>query len=297
LTAVHGFADRAEWLAARRQGIGASESAAILGLNPYQSPAELYLRKLGEMPEQPESWPMKVGTFMEGLLAREYESRYGVNLDQQVFVRHAEHPWMFATLDGVTPDGEVVEFKTAGWRQASEWGEPETDEVPWNYLVQVQHQLEVTRLDRAYVFASIDRADPVRFRVERWPELGEFIADTCQLFWQHVCDRVPPYKFALRPTDARLWHLLHPETEGAVKLGRDEQDIVERRAEIALQMKQLEAERDALKLDLLAALGPFGSGSLPDGRVLTRKRVDVAEQVVRRKAYTFTDLRVKSPKA
>lgn len=40
------FASRAEWLAARRHGIGASEVSAILGLNPYRSCFEVWAQKM-----------------------------------------------------------------------------------------------------------------------------------------------------------------------------------------------------------------------------------------------------------
>ena len=38
---------REAWLAVRRQGIGSSDAAAAVGLNPYQSPLELWLNKTG----------------------------------------------------------------------------------------------------------------------------------------------------------------------------------------------------------------------------------------------------------
>lgn len=35
------FLSKAEWLAARRSGIGASEAAAVIGASPFLSPLEL----------------------------------------------------------------------------------------------------------------------------------------------------------------------------------------------------------------------------------------------------------------
>ena len=42
-----------EWLALRRTGIGGSDIAALLGMNRYTSPYELYLDKRGELPDIP----------------------------------------------------------------------------------------------------------------------------------------------------------------------------------------------------------------------------------------------------
>jgi predicted phage-related endonuclease len=38
---------REDWLAARKYGIGSSDAAAAVGLNPYQSPLELWMQKTG----------------------------------------------------------------------------------------------------------------------------------------------------------------------------------------------------------------------------------------------------------
>ena len=39
--------DRQEWLNVRKQGIGSSDAAAAVGLNPYQSQLELWMVKTG----------------------------------------------------------------------------------------------------------------------------------------------------------------------------------------------------------------------------------------------------------
>ena len=39
--------DRQEWLNVRKQGIGSSDAAAAVGLNPYQSQLELWMIKTG----------------------------------------------------------------------------------------------------------------------------------------------------------------------------------------------------------------------------------------------------------
>lgn len=38
---------RDEWLGVRKQGIGSSDAAAAVGLNPYKSQLELWLEKTG----------------------------------------------------------------------------------------------------------------------------------------------------------------------------------------------------------------------------------------------------------
>lgn len=44
---------REDWLAVRKQGIGSSDAAAAVGLNPYKSQLELWLEKLVVMATDP----------------------------------------------------------------------------------------------------------------------------------------------------------------------------------------------------------------------------------------------------
>lgn len=49
--------DRAEWLEYRKDGIGSSEVATILGLNPWETPYQLWRRKKGWTP--PKTKPLR----------------------------------------------------------------------------------------------------------------------------------------------------------------------------------------------------------------------------------------------
>ena len=41
--------NRKDWLKIRKQGIGASDAAAAVGISPYQSPLELWMIKTGRV--------------------------------------------------------------------------------------------------------------------------------------------------------------------------------------------------------------------------------------------------------
>ena len=55
---------RDKWLELRRQGIGGSDAAAIMGLNPWKTPMDIWLEKTGEFldDEEPENEKMYWGT-------------------------------------------------------------------------------------------------------------------------------------------------------------------------------------------------------------------------------------------
>ena len=57
--------NREEWLDVRKSGIGSSEVATIVGLNPFETPYQLWRRKRGLDAPQEENFAMKAGHYLE----------------------------------------------------------------------------------------------------------------------------------------------------------------------------------------------------------------------------------------
>lgn len=140
------------WLDARKQGIGSSDVAAAVGLNPYKSQLELWLEKTGRDGNLPkadphdEESPLYWGTLLEPLVAAHYTKRTGHRVRRINTVLQHPDPgkhWMLANIDreiiGV-PDVHILECKTAGINGAKLWKAG----VPEYVQLQVMHQLAVT---------------------------------------------------------------------------------------------------------------------------------------------------------
>lgn len=67
--------DIGQWLTVRKQGIGSSDAAAAVGLNPYKSQLQLWMEKTGRDGDLPktdpndESSPMYWGNLLEAIVA------------------------------------------------------------------------------------------------------------------------------------------------------------------------------------------------------------------------------------
>ena len=122
----------AEWLNARKNGIGASETAAILGLSRYKSAVDVYIDKTKEIiSPRPDSAASKRGRRLEPIVLDMYEEQYGAIHRNPPQVTSKQYPFMFASLDAArVDDGRPVEAKTAGKFVAFQWGEAETDDIP-----------------------------------------------------------------------------------------------------------------------------------------------------------------------
>lgn len=170
--------DRPAWLEARREGIGASECPAVLGLSPFETEASLAQRKAGLAPEIDESNLMKWGQLLEPAMLEAFldevnedvvapgEASWFGELDGNLWRHHdPDRSFMLATFDGrlVKPSGErgLCEMKLKRFG-ASEWREYG---VPDHVEAQAQHQMEVADVDFCVILVLLDPFDL------RWKEI------------------------------------------------------------------------------------------------------------------------------
>lgn len=194
---------RSEWLAVRRQGIGGSDAAAAVGLNPYQSQLELWMIKTGrfseDSPNESETKPdidskMYWGQVLEPIVAQHYTKVTGRKVRKvNAILQHADSDksWMLANIDyRVVGSDEVqlLECKTAGEYGAKLW----KDGVPEYVQCQVQHQLAVTGLQAADVCVLICGQQLKIYRIERDEELISKLIELERLFWHYVQSNIPP---------------------------------------------------------------------------------------------------------
>lgn len=144
-----------EWLAMRKEKIGASDAPVLMGMSPYDTPYTLWQKKLDLLPQTQMTWPMERGHNLEPLARAQISQQLGVDLAPQVKF-HASIPWMMATLDGLSEDRQtLVEIKCPGEvdHQIALSGE-----IPEKYYPQIQHQLEVCELEKGYYFSFNGKA-------------------------------------------------------------------------------------------------------------------------------------------
>ena len=227
LVSTRGIA-RETWLDVRRQGIGSSDAAAAVGLNPYQSQLELWMHKTGKGDLLPnidpldETSPMYWGTLLEPIVAAHYTKRTG-NLVRRVnaVLGHPQIPWMLANIDREVvgaPDVQILECKTAGINGAKLW----KDGVPEYIQLQVMHQLAVTGKQAADVAVLICGQELQIHRIERDETMISQLIALEEQFWDLVkSDTAPPADAS--DSAATALRCLYPKDSGAsIDLSEDE---------------------------------------------------------------------------
>lgn len=185
-----------EWLATRQRGIGSSDVAAILGLNKFRTPLDVWKEKItDDVPKQAETKYTKFGKRWEDEVADLFVEEKGLKVLRDNKIRvHPGHPFMICNLDRVIlpKNGEgrgVLEAKTTTAMRYPNWRE----EIPPEFFVQVQHQLYVTGWSWGWLAILLrDSLDTVYWPIERDDEYVEDQNKQLFAFWDKVVNKVPP---------------------------------------------------------------------------------------------------------
>lgn len=154
-----------EWEQFRQQKIGASDAPIIMEVSPWKTPFQLWLEKTGQSTSAQNHHMMR-GHALEEPARAAFERATNLIVFPRV-VQSAKHEWMIASLDGIDMDGKIlVEIKCAG---EADHALAKQGKIPEKYYPQLQHQLAVTGLIKAYYY-SFDGTDGVIVEVDHNPE-------------------------------------------------------------------------------------------------------------------------------
>lgn len=259
--------NREQFLERRKQGIGGSDIAAIIGLSPWKTPRDIYMDKKGLAEPEPETDAMYWGTTLEDIVAKEYSKRTGRKIERcNVLFRHPEHPFIIGNIDRVCYDEDgkrpvvngrlitrrILECKTASQYAAGDWGEPGTDQIPEYYKAQVQWYMGITGAEVCDVAVLIGNRDFRIYTVYRDDEVIQYLFTEGVKFWREYVetDTLPP---PVSLSDIENVCSGTPKARAFASLEIAEK--VERYKELEEQIKAKKAEQEQLKLAICEHIG------------------------------------------
>jgi len=276
---------REEWLSRRSHGIGASESAAILGLSPFQSPYALWAKKCGLVEDSEETEFQKWGNILEPAICEEYAVQTGRRIIDhgRYAVRKSETcPVMLCTLDREVhaddKDGPgCMDAKNVGAYRLDEW----KDGAPIYYQVQLQHQMEVTGW-RWGSLACLIGGNTFRWcDVERNEAFIELLRRKCTEFWRLVETKTPPPVDGTSSTAETLRKLFPKDSGETIALPGEAVHWDHEYAQACEEIAAAEGRKAEAKAKLIATLGDATFGVLPSGGRWSYKTQTKAQYVVK----------------
>ena len=176
----------AEWHRWRRDGIGASEVAAVLGVSKYKTAYQLWCEKTSDKDLQiSDNAAMARGRAHEPMIRAAYSFSTGLDFEPVCF-EHPLYPFMRASLDGWA-DGEGIEIKSMGTQERAC-----ATEIPSEHYFQMQHQMLVCAVDHWTYLRTWDGVNMDVRRVAASAADQARILGACIAFWERVTSRTPP---------------------------------------------------------------------------------------------------------
>lgn len=174
-----------KWLEWRRGKRMASETAAVMGISPYSSPAQVRKEKQG-----------RGRTFVTDAMQRGHDEEPRAREAFEAATGTLYQPGVFqdgdygASVDGITMEGDqLLEIKTpAKGKESDRWQEVAEGAISEYDYAQVQHQMMVTGAADC-VFLVWSGEDYVSVVIPRNTEFFEKIREAWDEFWPTVEER------------------------------------------------------------------------------------------------------------
>ena len=265
---------------ARRRSLGASEIAAVCGLDPFRGIWDVWASKVGLGIEN-DVPGAEMGHLFERPLLEHYSRKTGIALTYPKNMRHPKYDWVSATPDGLGKDC-VVQVKMVGTHMAHHWGE----EPPKYVVIQVQWEMMVVGVPLAAIVACIGGTDYRTHDVPADAQMQEDLLDIGRQFWyEHVLANVPPdpdESEACRRALAKRYSRFKDEYAPASK---ELAELAFKYRELGKQIKVLTTEQSQIGNLLRYSIGEGAGLTFPGGRVQWKPQKgkpsykDVAEEL------------------
>ena len=245
---------REQWLELRRRGIGGSDAAAIVGLDRYRSPFDVYADKLGLKPEIPDNEAMRQGRDLEQYVAERFMEATGKKVRRRnAMLQHPEYPFMIADIDRwVVGENAGLECKTTSVLNRCKFSQ---GEFPPNYYVQCMHYMAVTGAERWYLAVLVLNKAFHVFVIERDEAEIQALIEAEKSFWyDHVQRQIPPATDGSEATSELIKQLFPEARERAEIALFGYEDKIQQYLSLDAQARELEQERDKIKQELQLAM-------------------------------------------
>lgn len=236
--------DTPEWEQERRNSVGASEVAAVMGLSPYATALDVYKSKQG-VDREFDPLLSFIGHESEHIIHKWVEEFSGVNvkLEPAFMARSTAYPFLHASFDRVSSDPFTTwQFKTAHHYTGHKWDEG----IPTDIRIQVQAEMLVAGTQRAAVVVWIGGRE---FRLFWEPRDEQFIQEhlipSVHMFWADLQQGVAP-----PPSTVAEVNEAYPSEERELELSEGAFETLERITVLNSDIQAQEKERDALKVAL-----------------------------------------------
>lgn len=257
--------------------IGASDAPVIMGCSPvkadgtpYRTRWDVYAEKTGKLPARVSTAAMDAGNaFERGIIA------LSINAGIIGAVKHNQYRILRGT--NIASNLDAIEIKTAQPVEAKlrrndgqgqpvefQWGEPNTDNVPRDVIIQATVQMLCTGANVCKIVAVLaSRGWNIQsYYVEYNKTVGDWIVEGCEDFWKKYIETDTPPPDSLPSEDTVRFMRRKPKSTIVIPNGIELVRAKENADSVYAAAKSV---KEAADLALKGALGSCEEGTFPEG--------------------------------
>lgn len=193
ITIIHNK-NHEQWLNARHGGIGSSEIGTLMGVNPYETPYQLWRRKVGIDSPKEENFAMKAGHYLEDAVSKFWSDATGKEViassSEEFVILNSEKshfrvsPDRFYWIDDNAPKRGKISYENKGILECKTTQKAiDADNVPKYWFCQLQYQLGVSELNEGSIAWLISGRDFGYKNYVLVPEFFEKEKEVAERFW------------------------------------------------------------------------------------------------------------------
>ena len=276
-----------QWLEARKCGIGGSDAASVLGLNPYKSSVSVYIEKVDyihgvsmsdkningckkDSSNEEVNYRMELGNKLEDFVANEFSLKTGLKVrNVNGILKNDKYPFAIANIDrAVVGEKAFLECKVTNSYSKKVWQMG----VPIHYQIQVNHYMAVTGATHCYVAALIGNEELIIHRIDRDEEIIDEIMKLEAMFWDKCIlggeipapDGSLDYSIVLQG--------LYKDSKDEELILFEQEKLLDRYDEITAIYKEIEVERKKIEQYIQVQMKEYEVGFIGDRRITWKKQ-------------------------
>ena len=289
-----------KWLKARKEGIGGSDAASVLGLNPYKSSMRVYMDKISTNHvgnklkdiyddesirdiykhesikdklaiDKEVNYKMELGNKLKNFIANEFVLKTGKKVRSiNGILKNDKYPFALANIDrAVIGEKAFLECKITNSYSKKLWQK----EVPIYYKIQCYHYMAITGATHCYIAALIGNEELVIHKIDRNEELINEIMNLEKMFWDK-CILGEELPFPDGSEDySKVLQVLYKDSIDEELILFEKGDLLKRYDDVREFVKNLDMEKKAIEQYLQMQMKDYEVAYLGDRKITWKKQV------------------------
>lgn len=239
-----------QWRKLRKNSLGGSDAAVVLGLNKWKSEYTLWADKKELIPESEDNEAMRVGRDLEEYVAMRFKEATGKKVRKRNYMfLHDDYDFISANIDReIIGENAGLECKTTNVYAKSDF---ESGEIPLYYYCQCMHYMAVMGYEKMYLAVLVLGKAFYWFEIKRDDAEVKSLINAEVKWWNKYMtgNEIPPLDGS--ESTAGTLAKMYPEDNGSVTynscLKSDAENYVNLKARIAELNKSLEEYENKIK--------------------------------------------------